>query len=540
MKKQHKFNRSLIKPILNGMIGLIMLLSASIGITGYYEFAHVVKEQYMEAANGIAEFVAMGLDTSKLDTYLETKTTDSDYDLMRETMMDVAVAEDCQAIYVAKVDLETKERVYVYNVSKNPDDAKVYTIGYRYPLKDSFLKIYDSMLKGEETYYNSTYTGKDSSFGSYTHSIVPVREGDEIAAIVGVIKTMTRLDAAREDYIKRIVFTELFLALLTGILWFVYMKKRIVLPIQKVSDAAEKMVEHLTDGTAPEIKIKRNDEVKRLADSFTTMYGEIGDYINKLEKVTAEKERIGAELDVASKIQTSMLPCIFPPFPDRKEFDIYATMDPAKEVGGDFYDFFMVDEDNLAFVVADVSGKGIPAALFMVIGKTLIKDHTGINNDLGEVFTKVNNILCASNSEEMFITAFEGVLNLKTGELRYVNAGHETPFVCRKDGTYEPFKVKSGFVLAGMEGIKYKSGSIQLEPGDKIFEYSDGVPEATNVKLEQYGMKRLHNVLKQNSEKLPTQLLGTVKADMDLFVGDAEQFDDITMLCLEYRGSDAE
>ena len=281
--------------------------------------------------------------------------------------------------------------------------------------------------------------------------------------------------------------------------------------------------------------MKNNDEIKDLADSFSKMYHEIGEYIAKLETVTAEKERIGAELDVAAKIQTSMLPCIFPPFPNRDEFDIYATMDPAKEVGGDFYDFFMVDEDHLAFVVADVSGKGVPAALFMVIGKTLIKDHTGLHDDLGEVFTEVNNILCASNSEEMFITAFEGVLNLKTGELRYVNAGHEMPFICRKNGVYEPFKVKAGFVLAGMEGIRYKSGSVQLQPGDRIFQYSDGVPEAMNEKNEQYGMGRLEKVLAQNSEKTPAELLPAIKADLDAFVGEAEQFDDITMLCIKFN-----
>ena len=331
---------------------------------------------------------------------------------------------------------------------------------------------------------------------------------------------------------------EAVIAVVSGVIWTIYMRRRIVMPIRQLNDASLGMVEHLEDGTAPEIVVKNDDEIKDLADSFSTMYHEIGEYISKLETVTAEKERIGAELDVAAKIQTSMLPCIFPPFPNRDEFDIYATMDPAKEVGGDFYDFFMVDDDHLAFVVADVSGKGVPAALFMVIGKTLIKDHTGLHNDLGEVFSEVNNILCSSNSEEMFITAFEGVLNLKTGELRYVNAGHEMPFICRKNGVYEPFKVKAGFVLAGMEGIRYKSGSVQLQPGDKIFQYSDGVPEAMNRKNEQYGMQRLGKVLAQNSEKTPAELLPAIKADLDAFVGGAEQFDDITMLCIEFSGKD--
>ena len=250
---------------------------------------------------------------------------------------------------------------------------------------------------------------------------------------------------------------------------------------------------------------------------------------------SAKTIKTAAELNVATNIQKSMLPCIFPAFPEREEFDVFATMDPAKEVGGDFYDFFMVDDSHLAIVVADVSGKGVPAALFMVIGKTLIKDHTQPGRDLGEVFTEVNNLLCESNSEGLFITAFEGVLDLVTGEFCFVNAGHEIPFLCKKGKTFEPYKIKAGFVLAGMEGIRYQCGSIQLEVGDRIFQYTDGVTEATNKNNELYGMGRLEKILTENSGLDPTELLPVIKADIDDFVGAAPQFDDITMLCLEYK-----
>ena len=251
---------------------------------------------------------------------------------------------------------------------------------------------------------------------------------------------------------------------------------------------------------------------------------------------SAKTMKTTAELNVATNIQKSMLPCIFPAFPEREEFDVFATMDPAKEVGGDFYDFFMVDDSHLAIVVADVSGKGVPAALFMVIGKTLIKDHTQPGRDLGEVFTEVNNLLCESNSEGLFITAFEGVLDLVTGEFRFVNAGHEIPFLCKKGAGFEPYKIRAGFVLAGMEGIRYRCGSMQLEPGDRIFQYTDGVTEATNKANELYGMERLQTVLCQNISLAPSELLLKIKSDIDTFVGDAPQFDDITMLCLEYKG----
>lgn len=256
--------------------------------------------------------------------------------------------------------------------------------------------------------------------------------------------------------------------------------------------------------------------------------------MEKQIKDSEERQRISTELDVATHIQADMLPRIFPAFPERPEFDIYATMNPAKEVGGDFYDFFMVDDRHLAIVIADVSGKGVPAALFMVIGKTLIKDHTKPDVDLGDVFSEVNELLCKSNSEGLFITAFEGVLDLATGEFCFVNAGHEMPFIAKAGGVYEPHKLRAGFVLAGMENMKYKSGRIQLSPGDKIFQYTDGVTEATNEKNELYGMKRLTDILVQNTHKPPAKLLPAVKADIDLFVGNAPQFDDITMLCVEY------
>ena len=533
MKQKRPFTKSLIRPIFNAVIGLIMLLSAAIGTVGYFEFAGALKQQYMEIANGIAEYAALSMDPETLEQYLETKTADEAYNSTREQLQHTADAEDCSVIYVAKVHTDTKEREYIYNVVSKASGFSPYEIGFRDTVNDEFLKVYDSILKGETQLHNFMYSRK-----GYTTSVYPVEDADSgVVAIVGVVKNMDLLTSAKNSYICQIILIEALIAILSGVVWVVYMRRRIVVPVQQLSEAALNMVEHLEDGNSPELVVKHEDELRELADSFATMYREVGAYIAKLETVTAEKERIGAELDVAAKIQSSMLPCIFPAFPDRNEFDIYATMDPAKEVGGDFYDFFMVDADHLAFVVADVSGKGVPAALFMVIGKTLIKDHTGLHDDLGEVFTEVNNILCASNSEEMFITAFEGVLNLKTGELRYVNAGHEIPFLCRKGGVFEPYKVRAGFVLAGMQGIRYRAGSIQLEPGDKVFQYSDGIPEAINSEKAPYGMKRLESVLAKNSEKAPSELLPLVKADVDAFVGDADQFDDITMLCIEFKGN---
>ena len=257
--------------------------------------------------------------------------------------------------------------------------------------------------------------------------------------------------------------------------------------------------------------------------------------VAKQAEISAESSRIDSELSVARSIQADMLPYRFPAFPDRDEFDVYATMTPAKQVGGDFYDFFMVDDSHVAVVMADVSGKGVPAALFMAIAKAMIKDHTEPEKTLDQTFFKVNNMLFESNSEGMFVTAFEGVLDLVTGELIFVNAGHESPYICRNGKTFEFYKVSPGLVLAGFDNFVYKTASIQLEPGDKLFQYTDGVTDAVNAEKEFFGQERLTESLERNSLKSPFELLSAIHADIDDFVGAEPQFDDITMLCLEYK-----
>lgn len=242
-----------------------------------------------------------------------------------------------------------------------------------------------------------------------------------------------------------------------------------------------------------------------------------------------------AELNVASNIQHDMLPCIFPAFPERQEFDIYATMNPAKEVGGDFYDFFLVDEDHLVLVMADVSGKGVPAALFMVIAKTLLKNVAQTGQSPKEVLEKVNNQLCENNEAEMFVTVWLGIYEISTGKLTAANAGHEYPAIKRANGSFELYKDPHGFVLAGMENSRYKEYHLELDYGDTLFVYTDGVAEATDASNTLYGTERMLQALNSSQSSTPEILLRDVKADIDRFVGKALQFDDITMLAIQRR-----
>lgn len=240
-----------------------------------------------------------------------------------------------------------------------------------------------------------------------------------------------------------------------------------------------------------------------------------------------------AELNVATNIQASMLPCIFPAFPERDEFNIYASMTPAKEVGGDFYDFFLVDEEHLAMVMADVSGKGVPAALFMVIAKTLIKNAAQIGLSPKEVLEKVNNQLCENNEAEMFVTVWLGILNIQTGDMVCANAGHEYPAIRRQGGKFELFKDRHGFVLAGMECSKYREYEMHLDKGDTLFVYTDGVPEATNASNELFANDRMIEALNKKDDSTSEEILMHVKESVDEFVGHAPQFDDLTMLAIQ-------
>ena len=271
-----------------------------------------------------------------------------------------------------------------------------------------------------------------------------------------------------------------------------------------------------------------------IAIRLSTRTHNMGD---RLASDVAEKERLSTELSVATTIQNSMLPNIFPCAPNYVEIEVYATMSPAKEVGGDFYDFFDVDDDHFAILIADVSGKGVPAAMFMVIAKTLIKDKVQSGMSPTEAMDSVNKQLIQGNGAGMFVTAWLGVLEISTGILSYVNAGHNAPFVRRREGGFEPLPARSGLVLAGRKKTKYKPLETRLDAGDSIFLYTDGVSEAMNVAHELYGEDRLKVVLDANATVSCVDMLAAVRADVDAFAGEEPQFDDITMLCLHVSGS---
>ena len=358
---------------------------------------------------------------------------------------------------------------------------------------------------------------------------------------VGVDIDMNQVMADRNHFRYRMINFSFVITVLTVIIGIMLVRKYAVKPIEQLTEGAKAFSDE-EEGYSKEsvisMDIHSGDEIETLYNETRIMQLKILDYVANITKITAEKERISAELNVATQIQADMLPRIFPPFPERNEFDLFASMNPAKEVGGDFYDFFMIDDNHLGLVMADVSGKGVPAALFMVIAKTLIKNRalSGNYSGPGEVLADANNQLCEGNEAELFVTVWFGILTISTGHVIFASGGHEYPAFYRLEEGFRIEKDKHGMPLATMEGLKFRETETDLKPGERLFLYTDGVTEATNGDQELFGEKRMIESLQRHSEDSIEDMLSNVRKDIDAFVGDAPQFDDLTMLGIMYKG----
>lgn len=378
----------------------------------------------------------------------------------------------------------------------------------------------DRSTMPENKTFEAVVYGKQA-FCSYILS-----EGYYIVAVMPLEEAMFSRDIS--VYIT--VFMEFVVFGMLFIVVYFLIKKLVVDNMVKIN----KSLAMITGGNLDTVvNVRTNEEFASLSDDINSTVVTLKHYIAEAAA------RIDRELEFARSIQHSAIPSVFPPYPGHSEFDIYATMDTAKEVGGDFYDFYFVGENRLGFLIADVSGKGIPAAMFMMTAKTIIKGYAESGKPVDEVFTTANEKLCESNDAGMFVTAWMGVLDTVTGKVEFANAGHNPPLVRHAGGGFEYLRSKPGFILAGMDGIKYRKNEFTLAPGDEIYLYTDGVTEATDSENNLYGEERLLALLNSMGDLSGEEICRAVKADIDAFVGDAPQFDDITMLYLKYNGGDA-
>ena len=408
---------------------------------------------------------------------------------------------------------------------------EVYTLGVE-------VQVAESQQEAMRSAYKEA--GHLADAGNYMDYYSLLDTFDDKIALIGLTYDLSAINKDILDNTIQGTAFAMFFQILVSIICLMLISMFVLNPLRRVQFGIRKYSDTKDSSVVEEelAWINSKNEIGELAHDVKALAKDIDEHVARIETITAEKERIGTELEMANQIQSSMLPGIFPAFPDRDEFDIYATMEPAKEVGGDFYDFFLIDNDHLAMVIADVSGKGIPAALFMMASKIIIQSSAMLGRSPAEVLTRTNDIICSNNKLEMFVTVWIGILEISTGKLTACSAGHEYPAVRKPDGCFEILRDKHGFVVGGMPGLHYKEYELQLEPGSKLFLYTDGVPEATDGNNDMFGTDRMIDALNVDPAAVPDKLIANVRSAVGDFVKDAEQFDDLTMLCFEYRGAD--
>ena len=539
--------------IIGGFIALSLLITAASCLIGYVRYTKTIEKMYNDKAYNITNTVCEYLDGDLIGKYRERlRNVDGDErakvadEIMSEPEYQRMLAyietfrEKMSANYIYIADMTdnagalTTDMTYLFDADNPNDDFDPYKVGDvvedEWVFPDELVYMYKNGKPADNYYYSH------SDFGYNTSGIIPMKNSEEkVVALVAVELTMQSMIAARIQYISFVVLLSILITVVIILISAFYFKRSLIDPIDTITDEVSRFVESETEVSPKLGTIKTGDEIETLSQSVLRMEISINDYIDNIKQITAEKERIGAELNVATQIQANMLPSIFPPFPDHEEFDLYATMEPAKEVGGDFYDFFMIDNDHVALVIADVSGKGIPAALFMVIAKTLIKNQAAATASPEEILAKVNMQLCENNDAQMFVTVWLGIYEISTGKVRAANAGHEYPALRRADGSFELLKDKHGFVLGGMEGLKFIGYEFEIEPGGALFVYTDGVAEATDTDNQLFGTDRMLDALNKDPDAVPEGLISNVKNAIDGFVGEAPQFDDTTMLCIKRK-----
>ncbi len=514
-------------------LALAVLLSACAGCLTYYLTYQENLEQYGVSARNAAELAAMEVEPLSISRYLENGKDDSYYQTEAQ-LARIRKTLDLRFLYVFVPSLTSPDAVNVFDIMPSAEEADMtYNLGDSMGV-DEVLATTQEVLRTGVPAAATEITNGD--FGYLLSAYVPVLDAQGKAhAVVGVDIDMNKVIAGIRLQTAQVAGATAIVILLFLAFFLLIIDRRMVQPIKLLSaDMAS------FDKNAAELEIRRSDihtgdEIELMADAFNQMTEDIKQYIQNIRLVTAEKERIAAELSVAKQIQASMLPSIFTFVPKRDEFKIFATMEPAKEVGGDFYDFFVVNGTHLVFVIADVSGKGVPAALFMVIAKTLIKNYALQGKTPAEVLTSVNKQLCENNDAGMFVTVFMGMIELSSGKLTFANAGHNQPLLLH-EGAYRWFDEKPNFVLAGMENVRYRNYERQLAPTDRLYLYTDGVTEALNPAMELYSDPRLQQTLNDTlaREQDIHALLTTVRESIRSYANGAEQADDITMMAIDW------
>ena len=515
--------------LVNGMKALISLDES------FEDYASDVMDTY----RSIPEEIRQNPDSQEYRSYFARFAEDPRVEYLSNLLLRLNSSMRLEDMYIVGLDTEHKVLVYILDPNESPLYVPHPVGDQRIPEKDAESEF------SEDPEELGVFEGHSSEYGKYltVTGTIPGKDGNAVAYVMCDIPEL--ISSISSVLFVLVYFVVLALAILIIVcVTRLRMRKRIIKPIKVISGAVEKYTNERKEGNAStscfkDLPVHTGDELEDLSVTLGQMEHDIVVYEDDLREATSRQERMNTELSVATGIQAHMLPDSKTAFPDRSEFTIYSSMTPAREVGGDFYDFFMIDDHHLGIVIADVSGKGIPAALFMMSSMIIINNFASLGFSPGEVLRLSNEKICKSNVLDMFVTVWFGILDVRTGQVTASNAGHEYPAVCGADGSFALIHDKHGFVIGGMEGVRYKEYSFTLEKDGILFLYTDGVPEATNADEEMYGTDRMLEALNAANaakDKTPEELGKALREDVDRFVNGAPQFDDLTMLCLKYNG----
>ena len=540
VKYVRKLRAKITFNVIFGVVSLLLIFSIIAITIGYWQFSERLTEQYTDNAVLLAKAAEVYLDEDTINDFLGN---DDDSGLSYESLLASLFLEqlcgqfNADTIYVVQPDSDDFSRVkYVIRVYGNTDDFEegtdvvVKEVNSDYQKK--FKKIFEDKSEKEIIINDKGYFES----GSNVVAMIPMRNADnKIIAVICVQQRMDGLTTSRVKFTVRVFIALVILVIIAAIAYGLYLNRSLIRPIKIITNETARFSVEPSQAEKPLADmIKSRDEIGVLANSVDMLESETLSYIENLTKVTAETQRIGVELDLAARIQQNMLNTVFP---EHDVFDLYASMTPAKEVGGDFYDFFMVDDNHLCLVIADVSGKGVPASLFMTVTKTILADTARACSSPAETLRLTNERICKGNKIDMFVSVWMGILELSTGKVTAANAGHEYPVIYRKGGAFELMRDKHGFVIGGLKDISYKDYDFTLGEGDALFVYTDGLPEAADNDEQLFGIDRMLAALNIEPDSAPCDLLPKVKSEVDAFVGDSPQSDDLTMMCVKYHGS---
>ena len=527
------------------------ILTAAIAVIGYKLYHDSVMERYVDYTETVLEYSYRTAEKYSFGDMIAQRSMPEDYEKLRADLNEIKDSSDIEYLYAMY--FEDTDRLdglcYAINAKTREElnSGKPLSEIYTYmgvPVEEGAFEeetleiLRRAVADGKRE--NGTLEGYSERYGHMLNGYRVIFDSSgKPAGLICVEIDINRINSGVHRYIRMVILTASVLTALIVIIYLLNTRRYLIGPVERIAESSDQFVKQMQSGTEPEKlvfkdpEVKSKGELKLLADNVRSLAEGVSSYMINLKTVTAERERIGTELELARKIQADMLPNIFPAFPGRSDFDIYATMTPAKEVGGDFYDFFLIDDDHLCMVMGDVSGKGVPAALYMMMSKIIINNFAVQGNSPARVLELTNDLICQNNDDEVFVTLWIGVLEMSTGRVVSANAGHEYPVLRNPDGEFELLKTRHDFVLGGLEGMTYQEHEFKLEKGAALFLYTDGIPEAINVKDEAFGTGRLLEALNSSASADPRTLIANVKKAVDDFVGDAEQFDDMTMLVMK-------